>query len=176
MGEKYTETHEVQPSPEIIESKRNDINSGNYIVCDLETDTSTNTHVVNHAQVDRLHVNDSYDYDKCLREQRSFDGYNSLDEFCDWLFTEKSHSHSTVLAHNGVGYDFRFILKWCLDHGLHPDVFIRQGNIILYMWFRKKSIEICRYIAILPATIGRPFNDLCYRHYKRSFPTSFQYN
>ena len=97
--------------------------------------------MVNHAEVDVLHVNESYDYDKCLREQRSFDGYNSLDEFCDWLFTEKSHSHSTVLAHNGSGYDFRFILKWCLDHGLHPDVFIRQGNRILYMWFRKNQLR-----------------------------------
>lgn len=94
-----------------------------------------------HAEIDVLHVNESYDYDKCLREQRSFDGYTSLDAFCDWLFIQKLHSHSTVLVHNGSGYDFRFMMKWCLDHGLRPDVFIRQGNRILYMWFIKNQLR-----------------------------------
>ena len=60
--------------------------------------------------------------------------------FCDWLFTE-GNANSTVIAHNGAGYDNKFILKFCLAKGLQPDSFIRQGSRITYMFFRKFNLR-----------------------------------
>ena len=51
---KYTELHGCAPSDERIEAKQIEIKRGHYIVVDFETDTSTNTHMVNHANVDIL--------------------------------------------------------------------------------------------------------------------------
>ena len=50
-------------------------------------------------------------------------------KFCDWLFNERN-SNSTVLAHNGAGYDNKFILQYCLSKGIVPSAFIRQGSRI----------------------------------------------
>ena len=136
---KFTETHGGPPTPDIVENKPS-ISSSRYIVYDFEADTSTNTHEINHDEIDVLCVNDCYEYDKRSQHTHSFDGYSIGEKFCDWLFTDKSHSKPTVMAHNGSGYDFGFVLKWDLEHGLHPDVFIRSGNIILYMWFIKKIV------------------------------------
>ena len=54
----------------------------------------------------------------------SVNGYDTLDNFCDWLFSDSGNYKATVMAHNGSGYDIRFILKWCINHGLDPDVFL----------------------------------------------------
>ena len=61
-----TETYNTPPSPHVIESKQQNINTSRYIVYDFEADTSTNTHEINHAEVDILCVNDCYEYDRCL--------------------------------------------------------------------------------------------------------------
>ena len=84
-------------------------------------------------------TDDNQTYESCLVESKSFTGYNTLDEYCDWLFTDKAIRGATVIAHNQSGYDGRFILKWCLSHGLHPDIFIRSGNRIMYMSFHKNN-------------------------------------
>ena len=130
------------PSAQSIAGKQLSMHTSRYIVYDFEADASTNTHELDHFEVDILRGNDCYEYDKCLLYTHSFDGYNTLDRFCDWLFTDKSHCNSTVLAHNGSGYDFRFVLKYGLERGLHPDVFIRSGYIILYMWFQKIILDV----------------------------------
>ena len=53
------------------------------------------------------------------------------------LFTQENQN-STVIAHNGAGYDNKFILQYCLFKGLTPSSFIRQGSKITYMYFEKK--------------------------------------
>jgi hypothetical protein len=96
------------------------------------------THIPNHVEVDVLQIDEdlTHDYDKCLINRKSFPGYGCEDAFCDWLFT-KENQNSTVIAHNGGGYDFKFILKWCISKGLTPDCYVRQGSRITYMGFRK---------------------------------------
>ena len=47
----------------------------------------------------------------------------------------------TVIAHNGAGYDNKFILQYCLFKGLTPSSFIRQGSRITYMTFKKYGIR-----------------------------------
>ena len=57
-----------------------------------------------------------------------------------FLFQEENEN-STVIAHNGAGYDNKFILKWCLSKGWEPTTFIRQGSRITYLAFRKHNIR-----------------------------------
>ena len=45
------------------------------------------------------------------------------------------------MAHNGSGYDNKFILKYCISKGLIPRKLIRQGSRITYMSFSKYSIR-----------------------------------
>lgn len=56
-----------------------------------------------------------------------------LDEFCEFLFGLKKFRGYTVMAHNGQGYDFHFILQWCLSRGQKPSFIIRNGQKIKSM-------------------------------------------
>ena len=119
---------------------RNRIEHQKYIIYDLESDVHTDTHKANHVEADVLVIGESNNYDECLKETFSHNGYDAVDKFCNWLFTAK-HQNSTVIAHNQAGYDGRFILQWCLKRGMHPEKFIRQGNRIMFMSFKKFYIR-----------------------------------
>jgi len=69
----------------------------------------------NHLEYDVLQIDTglTHDYDKCLIKSSNFYDYNCVDDFCEWLFTEENRN-TTVMAHNGAGYDFKFILQWCI--------------------------------------------------------------
>ena len=118
----------------------NKIEHQKYIIYDYETDVHTCTHKPNHVEAEVLTIGDTHIYNDCLGEQFSYSGYDVVDKFCNWLFTEE-HSNSTVIAHNGAGYDCKFILQWCLKKNLHPSKYIRQGNRIMYMDFKKYHIR-----------------------------------
>ena len=45
------------------------------------------------------------------------------------------------MAHNGAGYDYKFILKWGIEHGLEPQRKIMQGSRITYMTYKKFNIR-----------------------------------
>ena len=98
------------------------------------------THKPNHVEADVLTNGNTHDYNDCKHDAFTYSGYDVIDKFCNWLFTSK-HSHSTVIAHNQAGYDGRFILQWCLNKGMHPTKFIRQGSRIMYMEFAKFHIR-----------------------------------
>lgn len=104
-----------------------------YIIYDFETDTHTDIHIPNHVEIDILKIDEtqSHKYENCLINSFGFNGYGCDEKFCDWLFTTEN-SNSTVIAHNGAGYDNKFILQYCLNKGLTPSSFIRQGSRITY--------------------------------------------
>ena len=58
----------------------------------------------------------------------------------NWLFSEQNSS-STVIAHNGSGYDYKFILKNAIEAGKYPDKYIRQGSNITYMTFKQFNLR-----------------------------------
>ena len=91
------------------------MNNPRYIVWDAETDTSTLTHRPNLIKVDVLKVDEFHNYRNSLLYKKTFEGYNCCDDFCNWLFSEEN-AYSTVLAHNGGGYDYKFVLSWRLKH------------------------------------------------------------
>ena len=137
-------------------AKKRDIWNPRYIIYDFETDTSSDQvlkpnsddkyyeiHKPNHVEYDLLQIDEelTHDYENCLIKTSNFSGYNCADEFCEWLFTEDNYN-TTVIAHNGAGYDNKFILKWCITKkGLLPSSFIRQGSRITYMSFEKFRIR-----------------------------------
>ena len=114
-----------------------------YIIYDFETDTHTDIHKPNHVEVDILQVDEdqTHNYDKCLIKKFGISGYRCEAEFCDWLFNGENNN-STVIAHNGAGYDNKFILQYCLFKGLTPSSFIRQGSRITYMTFKKVWYQV----------------------------------
>ena len=134
-------------SLEIVNTKSKkrqmEIKCPKYIIYDFETDTSTDIHKPNHVEIEILKIDDklTHDYDLCLKKSLNFNGYGCETKFCDWLFT-KDNRDSTVIAHNGAGYDNKFILQYCLNKGLMPSSFIRQGSRITYMSFKSFHIRI----------------------------------
>ena len=125
---------------EEIDDIRHKIENPRYIKYDFETDTSTLTHVPNHVEIAVLQVSDDHDYANSLVDTCFFNGYGCETKVCDCLFTPENSS-STVIAHNGAGYETKFILKYCLSRGLNPDKYIRQGSRITYMYFRKFNLR-----------------------------------
>jgi hypothetical protein len=73
---------------------------GRCIYFDFETTQYLGPHVVNYAVAMYDNSDDVF-------------SFKTLDAFCLWLFQDE-HKDSTVLAHNGKGYDFQFIRSWCL--------------------------------------------------------------
>ena len=124
-------------------------NTERYIVYDFETDTHTLTHKPNLVEIDILKIEPkdgeigilpSHEYKDCLLKSEKFEGYGCENKFCEWLFTSDNYG-STVFAHNGGGYDNKFVLQWCLSKGMKPDSYIRSGSHIMYMAFRKFKIR-----------------------------------
>lgn len=61
-----------------------------------------------------------------------------LSRFCDWMFATAGcvlpkDKGVTAIAHNGRGYDFQFILQWCLSNDRPPTRIIRSGQKIMSM-------------------------------------------
>jgi len=76
--------------------------------------------------------NDSCCIDNCGARENVFKGDNTVTDFCNWLISPKFKSF-TCIAHNGKGYDFNFILNFCVSEaGIKPDI-IYAGSKIMSM-------------------------------------------
>ncbi len=154
----YTIKNGKAPSDEQMLKIEEQVHTSRYVIYDFECDTTSttsvvnthipnhveidNTHIPNHVEIDILSVTDNYNYDHCLRLKKSFTGYDTLRQFCEWLLNDTNANGATVIAHNQSGYDGRFILQECVRRGLHPDTYIRSGSRILYMTFRKITYDL----------------------------------
>ena len=58
-----------------------------------------------------------------------FQGDNTRDEFCEWLFTTE-HGNCRVMAHNFQGYDSYFVLQYLREHGVKYDVIMRGAKVL----------------------------------------------
>ena len=133
-----------KPTAQYIEHRRdantNQIEKHIYIIYDFEADVHTLTRMPNHVEADMLQVDENNNaYEDCLTNTFRHNGYDVVDEFCDWLFTSENYNN-TVSAHNQAGYDGRFILQWCLKRVLYPTQYIRQGSRSMYMAFQKHRL------------------------------------
>ena len=116
------------------------INNPRLIVWDAETDTHTGTHIPNLIIANVLQVASGHGYEDSLVEQKIFEGYNCRNDFGLWLFSD-ANANSTVIAHNGSGYDYKFVLKWYLEGGERPSTYICQGSHKTSMKFRRHNLS-----------------------------------
>ena len=159
-----------EKAEEIIRSH----NHPRMIVFDFETDTHTLTHIPNHCEVDVLEIDEdlTHDYEKCLIKRESFPGYGCEDDFCEWLFS-KDNQNSTVIAHNGSGYDNKFILKWCISKGMTPDSYVRQGSHITYMAFKKFNLRFVDSCSVFLEKLSKLSNTYDIDTVEGNFPHHF---
>jgi hypothetical protein len=85
----------------------------------------------------------------------SFDGYDCINKLCDFLLRDKTNRYSTVIAHNGSGYDNKLILNWATKHGTYPQQYIRQGSRITYKTCRTKHARFIDSLSFAPRPFAR---------------------
>ena len=92
-------------------------------------------------------------------EEWIFEGDNTRDEFCEWLFTDE-HANCTVMAHNFQGYDSYFILQYLREQGVKYDVIMRGAKVLSLAveMFNIRFIDSLNFfpmkLANLPKTFG----------------------
>ena len=91
--------------------------SDQYIFFDIEAMQETGVHKANLVVAQYLHGN-----------QETF---TNIDDFCHWLI-HKRHKNHTVIAHYGKGYDFQFILNYCIQSNIKHKA-IYDGSKIMYL-------------------------------------------
>ena len=108
----FVKASEIQNTP--TDSARG--GSPKYIFYDIEThtDEAVLPHDVDVADRKMVHYTDWVEAQYYDGTRRTFD---TIDSFCTWLFDFGTHSEYTVIAHNGRGYDFIFVLQWLATQG-----------------------------------------------------------
>ena len=89
-----------------------------YIFGDFETQQESGTHIVAYASFQYFNNNNSISFD-------------NIESACKWMI-QKSHKDYTIIFHNGRGFDFQFILNYCIRNNLNPFT-IYNGSKIMYM-------------------------------------------
>ena len=104
-----------------------------YIFFDFETNQNTGKHEIN------LSVAQDYDGKEYIHE--------NIDDFCKYFINEKFKGHN-FLTHNGKGFDFVFVLKFMVEHGINPFC-IYNGSKIMFMEIPKLSIRFMNCLNFL---------------------------
>ena len=66
--------------------------------------------------------------------------HETIEEFCEWAFT-KEHKGYTFLAHNGRGYDYKFIIRWVFDNTEWRPFTIFAGQKIMCLSVKELQIR-----------------------------------
>ena len=104
--------------------------SEKYIFFDFEATQDTGSHIVN------LSVSKYFDDDEPII-------HYDTKSFCEWLFS-KDHKDYTIIAHNGKGYDYQFIMKWIYEETSYKPFVVYAGSKI--MTFSIKSGLNIRFV------------------------------
>ena len=97
---------------------------------DFECTQENDVHTVTHA------VFQDYEGEETVFAPVDGDVDGVLGHVCTWLFSINRFKNYTVIAHNGQGYDFQFILKWALSNKTYISGVIRDGQ-------KLKCMTIC---------------------------------
>jgi len=135
--------HKCYIQKQILEAPNNNI-----IYFDFEAQQETGEHEVNLACVSYGDNNSYDDADKehmVEKEDRRSSSsptlkFDSLEAFCKWLIKDKHISNNyNAIAHNGKGYDFQFILSYCVNNGIEPFTIYAGGKIMMMSIGRGKN-------------------------------------
>ena len=126
----------------------NDSSYNQLLFSDFECIEESRTHVPNLCVV----------HDEA-RNEHVFQGENTKDDFCEWLF-QKQNAHCIVMAHNMQGYDGYFVLHFLHKNGIVPEVIMRGAKLltIYILMLNIKFIDSLCFIpmklANFPKTVG----------------------
>ena len=109
--------------------------SEKYIFFDFEADISGDCHEVMYS------VSMKFDSPKPII-------HNDINEFCLWAFSKENKSH-TFIAHNGKGYDYRFIIRWIYDNTIYKPFIIWGGEKIMTMSIQELGIRFVDSLCFL---------------------------
>jgi hypothetical protein len=85
----------------------------------------------------------------CYLRQHIFYGVTACFDFCQWLFSQ-GNSDTTVISHNGRGFDHFPILKYLVDQSIVPQT-IFNGSKCMYMHIaRSLNIRFVDSLSFLP--------------------------
>lgn len=93
--------------------------SENYVFFDFEADISDINHRVMYA------ISMYYDDPTPI-------AHSNIDEWCKWAF-QKNHKNHTFIAHNGRGYDYKFVIQWIYNNTDFKPNPIFAGGKIMYL-------------------------------------------
>ncbi|XP_070564122.1 uncharacterized protein [Ptychodera flava] len=85
--------------------------------------------------------------------EQVFYGPNTKQEFCDWALTEEN-AVSTFIAHNLQGYDGQFILQYCHENNVQPEVII-NGTKIMRIYIPHLNIKFIDSYNFLPVALAQ---------------------
>lgn len=85
--------------------------------------------------------NEKCDIPLCGRRRIVFKGFDTVFEFCKWLFTP-AHNDFTVLAHYGKGYDFMFLLNWLVTEANILPSCIFSGSKLMSLHVQDRGMSI----------------------------------
>jgi len=88
-----------------------------YIFFDFEARQETGKHIVNYCIAQYFDDPEPIEF---------FD----RNSFCKWIFQEK-HKNYTLIAHNGRGYDYQFIMRWLYRHTTYKPYCVYAGSKIM---------------------------------------------
>ena len=68
---------------------------------------------------------------RCGRRELIFKGFDACHNFCKWLI-KPQHKGMVVMAHNAKAFDTHFILNYCVENSIFPDI-VYAGSKIMTM-------------------------------------------
>tara|TARA_R100001132_G_C3274679_1_gene96951 strand:- start:2096 stop:5947 length:3852 start_codon:yes stop_codon:yes gene_type:complete len=101
--------------------------SEKYIFFDFESDISGEFHKVMYSISQYFHSEENH---------KHYD----INEWCEWAF-QKDHKGYTFIAHNGKGYDYKFIIQWVYENTDYQPMVIFAGQKIMYMCIKELKIR-----------------------------------
>ena len=109
--------------------------SESYVFFDFESDISDTTHKVMYSVSQYFH-----DPTPII--------HHDIYEFCEWAFHER-HKGYTFIAHNGRGYDYKFIIRWIFDNTEYKPFTIFAGAKIMTMSVQELRIRFIDSLSFL---------------------------
>ena len=111
------------------------------IFFDFESDISGETHEVMFSI--SMYYNDTTPIE-----------HHTIEEFCLWCFRDEHKGH-TLIAHNGKGYDYQFVLKWLYDKTDYNIETIYAGQKIMSINVKGLRIRFIDSLCFIPLPLKK---------------------
>ena len=129
--------------------------SEKYVFFDFEADISGATHEVMYS------VSMKFDSEEPII-------HNDIDEFCEWAFSKENKGY-TFIAHNGKGYDYRFIIKWIYENTIYKPFVIWGGEKIITMSVQELSVRFVDSLCFLTMPLSAMPKTFGLKNIKKGF-------